>query len=306
MTIASYTESRLLGLLGKRSSGGKSWTHLNLLELAKYFGVSERTIRRAKASLENRPDLVRFRTVSTGPGRGHKIMAALTSKLSGTSGELLSKDTAGKARSIRNKVGGQRVDSSRPPANIKRELLRNSFKQTPAIAGLAKKQASPRQKKLAHVLKRQLWDWEQWENMKVERSEAHTYGYCLKALAAGFSIQTIQKAFGEALREAHGLATDLGLANGNPTQNIFSSSSTVSKAWNRLKAWRLKSFGPRDYSGPNYMREHSYTSEVKSNPTHPGMAGNATKHPETRHRPDPRPHTQDQSPRFASILEALA
>jgi len=102
------------------------------------------------------------------------------------------------------------------------------------------------------------------------------------------------------------LATDLGLANGNPTQNIFSSSSTVSKAWNRLKAWRLKSFGPRDYSSPYYMREHSCTSEVKSNPSQTGIARNATKHPKTRHRPDPRPHMQDQSPRFASILEALA
>ena len=293
MTVASYTESRLLGLLGKRSSGGKPWAHLNLQELAKYFGVSERTIRRAKASLENRPDLVRFRTVSSGPGRGHKIMAALTAKLSGTSGELLPKDTAGKARAIRNKVGGQRVDSSRPPANIKRESFHDSFKQTPAIAGLAKRQASPRQKKLAHVLKRQLWDWESWENMKVARSEPHAYGYCLKALAAGFSVQAIQRAFGEALRECHGLAIDLGLANGNPTQNIFCSSSTVSKAWNRLKAWRLKSLEPRVGASPDYMRHHSYTSGVKSNP-------------ETRHRPDPRPHMQDQSPRFASILEALA
>lgn len=304
MILVKRTESRLLGLIKHRTRRGKIWTQLNLVNLAKLFQVSERTVRRAKANLESRPDLVRFRTVSTGPGRGHKIIAALVSDLSGTSGELLPKDTEGKARSIRTKIGGQRLKSSQPPANIYREPLRGSFKQTLAIAGLAKKQASPRQKKLAHVLKRQLWDWEQWENSKVSRSEAHTYGYCVKALAAGFSVQAIHKAFADSLRECHGLATDIGLANGNPIHHVFSSSSTVSRAYKRLQAWRVKSLGPRGGASPNYMRPHSYGSQEKGSPPLPGVSKKATLHMKTRH--DPRPHMQDQTPRFASIMEALA
>jgi hypothetical protein len=226
--------SRLLGLIKSRSGSDHYWVRLNLSELAMFMDLNPRTLARAKAELDS-IGLVRFRTISNGTGRGHKLHAALSERLKGKRGELLHCSKCGEERHSWDRIGGNRIErpQSRPPdipLSIGSLREHQKVKPQPAKASLAQSGPTKKQVRFAHWLKRDLWERFSWDNLKVERSDAHLFGFALRSIVAGFDLNQIYRSFEKALTQMHATATDVGLIQGNPRTVRFSLSSTVALA----------------------------------------------------------------------------
>jgi len=166
--------------------------------------------------------LVKFRTISNGEGRGHKLHAALSERLKGKRGELLHCLKCGKERHSWDRIGGKRIERpTKRPHEIATTIgsLRehHEIKPQPAKAILAKRDPTKAQVRFAHWLKRDLWDRSAWDNLKIERSDAHLLGFALRAIVAGHDTEQIHCCFEKALKDMHGTATDVGLLQGHPT-----------------------------------------------------------------------------------------
>jgi len=301
MTPSSY---RLLGLIQKRSeSDSVTWIRLNLSELATSFGLSERTLKRAKAELDGF-GLVKFRTISNGKGKGHKLYACLPSKLKGKRGELLHATKAGKERISRTKVGGKVIH--RPTIKPRPSDTTNtigSYKEhhneKPTVRRGLERKPTSKQIALAHWLKRELWNRHSWDNCKVQKSDAHAFGFALRAIKAGFDVDQIHRAFESALKVMHGTATDVGLNTGQPTHTFFCLSSTVSLAQRNLQKWRAGT-APRMWqsrANPTRVLIHAHREKSDAHRTRPIIPAS---HDRTN-APVPT-----QSARFADIMAALA
>ena len=301
MTPSAY---RLLGLIQKRSeSDSVYWIRLNLSELAESFNLSERTLKRAKAELDGF-GLVKFRTISNGKGKGHKLYACLPSKLKGKRGELLHATKAGKERISRTKVGGKVIH--RPTIKPRPSDTTNTIglpskhhNEKPTVRQGLERKPTSKQIALAHWLKRELWKRHSWDNCKVQKSDAHAFGFALRAIRAGFDIEEIHKAFEKALKVMHGTATDVGLNTGQPTHTLFCLSSTVSLAQRTLQKWRASVASHTRSSSPSPTRSRIHTHREKSDahrtsPTIPARY-------DRTNAPVPT-----QSARFADIMAALA
>ena len=309
MTPSAY---RLLGLIQKRSqSDSVYWIRINLSELAASFNLSERTLKRAKAELDGY-GLVKFRTISNGEGKGHKLHACLPHKLKGKRGELLHSTKAGKERISRTKVGGKVINKptikTRPrDTTITIGLPSKHHDEKPTVRqGLGSKPTS-KQIALAHWLKRELWKRHSWDNCKVMKSDAHAFGFALRAIKAGFDIEEIHRAFEAALKVMHGTATDVGLKRGSATTTFFALSSTVSLGERYLQKTR-SSGNDRAFWRPRKASiHHPHVFREKGKPSGDAPAKNATSHPEMRHSRRPANKPQPcQRARFASIMDALA
>ena len=308
MTPSAY---RLLGLIQKRSeSDSVYWIKINLSELAASFGLSERTLKRAKAELDGF-GLVKFRTISNGKGKGHKLYACLPSKLKGKRGELLHATKAGKERISRTKVGGQVIHKPtlKPrPSDTTNTIgsLQEHHNEKPTVRqGLGSK-PTLKQVALAHWLKRELWKRHSWDNCKVIKSDAHAFGFALRAIKSGFDIEEIHQAFEQALKVMHGTATDVGLNRGNPTNTFFSLSSTVSLGERYLKNIRSSGNARPTWRPREASIHHPHVFREKENTLGKDVAKNATSNPEMRHDRSPIKPQPCQRARFASIMDALA
>jgi hypothetical protein len=301
MTPSAY---RLLGLIQKRSeSDSVYWIRLNLSELAESFNLSERTLKRAKAELDGF-GLVKFRTISNGKGKGHKLYACLPSKLKGKRGELLHATKAGKERISRTKVGGQVIHKPtlkpRPSDTTNTiGLPSKHHNEKPTVRQGLERKPTSKQIALAHWLKRELWKRHSWDNCKVQKSDAHAFGFALRAIQAGFDIEEIHKAFEKALKVMHGTATDVGLNTGQPTQTLFCLSSTVSLAQRTLQKWRAGA-APRMWqsrANPTRVLIHAHREKSDTHRTRPTIQTSCAR----TNAPVPT-----QSARFADIMAALA
>jgi hypothetical protein len=289
MTPSAY---RLLGLIQHRSARPSvTWIKVNLSEIAGSVKLSERTLKRAKAELDGY-GLVKFRTVSTGEGRGHKLHACLPSKLVGKRNELLHQSRTGKARISRTKVGGKVIHKPRlkpRPRDTSNTIgSRSEHKVLNSITVKRSLGTEPSRKQvaLAHWMKHELWRRHSWDNCKVMKSDAHAFGFALRAIKAGFDIEAIHKAFEAALRTMHGTATDVGLNSGQPTNTLFCLSSTVSLAQRLLKKSAPRQHEPNPRSGSGSSRNRA---------------------PTLHHKPArQRALVPSQSARFAYIAYALA
>ena len=302
MTPSAY---RLLGLIQKRSeSDSVTWIRLNLSELAPSFGFSERTLKRAKAELDGF-GLVKFRTISNGEGRGHKLHACLPHKLVGKRGELLHSTKAGKERISRTKVGGKVINKptiqSRPrdTTNTIGSLQEHHNEKPTVRRSLEQRVPSSKQVALAHWLKRELWNRHSWDNCKVMKSDAHAFGFALRAIKAGFDIEEIHRAFEAALKVMHGTATDVGLNTGQPSHTFFCLSSTVSLAQRTLQKWRagVASHTRSSRPSPTRSRIHAHREKSDTHRTRPTIQTSCAR----TNAPVPT-----QSARFADIMAALA
>jgi len=301
MTPSAY---RLLGLIQKRSqSDSVYWIRINLSELASSFDLSERTLKRAKAELDGF-GLVKFRTIFNGEGKGHKLYACLPHKLVGKRGELLHSTKAGKERISRTKVGGKVINKptikSRPrdTTNTIGSLQEHHNEKPTVRQGLERKPTS-KQIALAHWLKRELWKRHSWDNCKVMKSDAHAFGFALRAIQAGFDIEEIHEAFEKALKVMHGTATDVGLNTGQPTQTLFCLSSTVSLAQRTLQKWRAGA-APcmwQSRANPTRVLIHAHREKSEAHRTRPTIQTICAR----TNAPVPT-----QSARFADIMAALA
>ncbi len=227
--------ARLLGLVKHRSKGKAFWISICLADIAELMQLSPRTLARAKAELEGY-GLVKWRTISNGTGKGHKLYAALPGNLRGR-GELLQwKGTH--ERHTWTRIGGKRIERPKPrphdiTLNDKGNRRLHQQKPRPP-ANLERCKPSKKQVALAHWLKRDLWNRFAWDNCKVKRSDAHLFGYALRGIVAGYDLEAISRCFEKALKSRHGLATDIGLQTGSPTGVFFECSSTVSMALQEL------------------------------------------------------------------------
>ena len=301
MTPSAY---RLLGLIQKRSeSDSVYWIKINLSELAASFGLSERTLKRAKAELDGF-GLVKFRTISNGKGKGHKLYACLPHKLAGKRGELLHATKAGKERISRTKVGGQVIHKPtlKPrPSDTTNTIgsLQEHHNEKPTVRQGLERKPTSKQVKLAHWLKHELWKRHSWDNCKVQKSDAHAFGFALRAIQAGFDIEEIHKAFEKALKVMHGTATDVGLNTGQPTHTLFCLSSTVSLAQRTLQKWRA-GVAPRMWqsrANPTRVLIHAHREKSEAHRTRPTIQTSCAR----TNAPVPT-----QSARFADIMAALA
>ena len=429
---------RLLGLIKHRSqSESVYWVRLNLTEIGESLQLTRRTMMRAKAELIEM-GLIRFRTISNGTGRGHKVHAALPERLRGLRGELLHSNR-GRDRRSWTKIGGRRIERvTRRPRDTtytKGTLTCSSYKTPPAPRGgfgqkpsqdfkscahhaageggirslstvrrtrtykkrLIKSQLlyqlsrrkldqrfckpsvvrlpqrrfskpllsgghhfdtvgssfgphnaivvrcreganrthsqtaskssseqltnsqlvtsfparqseqathkrplqhspSKRQIRFAHWLKRDLWNRHWWENCKIQRSDAHLFGYALRSLLAGHDLNAISDCFERALKEMHGTATDVGLLTGD-SHTVFSLSSTVSRATDYLRTHRKRAEG-KEPDGIAKRSVGSCDDFDKKLPT-------AGFEPATAVRIEPATN-HCQRARFKSIMDALA
>lgn len=308
MTPSAY---RLLGLIQKRSqSDSVYWIRINLSELAASFGLSERTLARAKAELDGF-GLVKFRTISNGEGKGHKLYACLPSKLKGKRGELLHSTKAGKERISRTKVGGKVIHrpTIKPrPHDTSNTIgsLQEHHNEKPTFRRRLVGKPTSKQVALAHWLKRELWKRHSWDNCKVMKSDAHAFGFALRAIKAGFNIEEIHRAFEAALKVMHGTATDVGLSTGQPSHTFFSLSSTVSLGERYLKNIRSSGNDRPTWRPRKASIHHPHVFREKENRRQNDVAKNATSHPEMRHDRSPIKSQPCQRARFASIMDALA
>ena len=308
MTPSAY---RLLGLIQKRSqSDSVYWIKINLSELAASFGLSERTLKRAKAELDGF-GLVKFRTISSGKGKGHKLYACLPSKLKGKRGELLHATKAGKERISRTKVGGQVIHKpALKPRPSDTTYTIGSYKEhhneKPTVRRDLGSKPTSKQVALAHWLKRELWKRHSWDNCKVQKSDAHAFGFALRAIKAGFDVDQIHKAFEQALKVMHGTATDVGLNTGQPTHTLFCLSSTVSLAQRNLQNIRNSGNDWAFWRQRKVPVHHPCFYREKEKPSGDAPEKNATSHPEMRHDRSPIKSQPCQRARFASIMDALA
>jgi hypothetical protein len=277
---------------------------LNLSEIAQVMSLSVRTLARAKAELDGY-GLVKFRTISNGEGKGHKLHACLPHKLAGKRGELLHATKAGKERISRTKVGGEVIHrptlKPRPhdtPYTIG-SYKEHQYKKTPTVRQGLERKATSKQVKLAHWLKRELWKRHFWDNCRVQKSDSHAFGYALRAIQAGFDISEIHRAFESALKVMHGVATDVVLNTGQPTHTLFCLSSTVSLAQRTLQKWRVGVASHTRSSSPSPTRSRTHTHRKKGDAhrTRPTIPASYDR----TNAPVPT-----QSARFADIMAALA
>ena len=89
--------------------------------------------------------------------------------------------------------------------------------------------ATRKQIRLAYFHARSGCTWFGWDNLKVKIQPEVAKSLWLAGFLAGFDAKTIDKAFDDALHESHGMATDVGLNEGNPRLK-FEMSHTVSIA----------------------------------------------------------------------------
>ena len=89
--------------------------------------------------------------------------------------------------------------------------------------------ATRKQIRLAYFHARSGCTWSIWDNCKVKEQPEVAKSLWLAGFLAGFDAKTIDKAFDDALHESHGMATDVGLNEGNPRLK-FEMSHTVSLA----------------------------------------------------------------------------
>ena len=89
--------------------------------------------------------------------------------------------------------------------------------------------ATRKQIRLAYFHARSGCTWSIWDNCKVKEQPEVAKSLWLAGFLAGFDAKTIDKAFDDALHESHGMATDVGLNEGNPRLK-FEMSHTVSIA----------------------------------------------------------------------------
>jgi hypothetical protein len=284
--------ARLLGLIKHRSGFDQYWVRLNLSELASFMDLTPRTLARAKAELDSM-GLVKFRTISNGEGRGHKLHAALSERLKGKRGELLHCSRCGKERHSWDRIGGNRIHRpTRRPHDISytKGSLREhqKIKTLPAKAILSKRNPTKRQIAFAHWLKRDLWDRSSWDNLKIERSDAHLFGFALRSIVAGHDAEKIHRCFERALKEMHGTATDVGLLQGNPTSVRFSLSSTVSRAGRMLSRGEFVTPYKKELISTGIVTDKRAIGVENSN------------------RKAPREQRLNQSARILGIIEALA
>jgi hypothetical protein len=169
---------------------------------------------------------------------------------------------------------------------------------------------------LAHWLKRELWKRHSWDNCKVQKSDAHAFGFALRAIKAGFDVDQIHKAFEQALKVMHGTATDVGLNTGRPTQTLFCLSSTVSLGERYLKNIRSSGNARPTWRPRKASIHHPHVFREKESTMGKDVAKNATSNPEMRHDQTARcrvrtcdtspPNRPSQRARFASIMDALS
>jgi hypothetical protein len=302
MTPSAY---RLLGIIQHRSaSDSVDWLSLSIVDLAASLKLSERTLRRAKAELDGY-GLVKFRTVSTGEGRGHKLHACLPSKLVGKRGELLHQSSNGKIRIARTKVGGRVIHKPRlkrrPHDTTNTIGLRSKHQdnKTLTVKRTLGSKPSKKQIALAHWLKRELWERHSWDNCKVMRSDAHAFGFALRAIQSGFDIDAIHAAFESALKTMHGTATDVGLSSGSPTQTLYCLSSTVSLAQRKLSERDHARFKFNRNTRPKSSRHHRHIHQEKDAPSYHMPPDR------TQERRSTAP-ASSQVTRFSDIMSALA
>ena len=89
--------------------------------------------------------------------------------------------------------------------------------------------ATRKQIRLAYFHARSGCTWSFWDNIKIKEQPEVAKSLWLAGFLAGFDAKTIDKAFDDALHESHGMATDVGLNEGNPRLK-FEMSHTVSLA----------------------------------------------------------------------------
>ena len=302
MTPSAY---RLLGIIQHRSaSDSVDWLTLNIAEIATSLKLSERTLRRAKAELDGY-GLVKFRTVSTGEGRGHKLHACLPHKIAGKRGELLHQSSNGRARISRTKIGGRVINKptlKRRPHDTSNTIGSRSEhhdKKTPTVKRSFASKPSENQVRLAHWLKRELWRRNSWDNCKVMKSDAHAFGFALRAIQAGHDVKEIHRAFEAALKTMHATATDVGLSSGQPTQTFYCLSSTVSLAQSKLRNRADTVFKSNRETRPKSSRKRSHTYQIKDVPSY-------KKPPERAQIRRSNSPATSQVKRFADIMSALA
>jgi len=297
---------RLLGLIKHRAqSESVYWVRLNLSEIGESLQLTRRTMMRAKAELIEM-GLIRFRTISNGTGRGHKIHAALPERLRGKRGELL--DThKGRYRNSWTKIGGRPIERiTRRPRDTtytKGTLRVHHIKPRPTKwANLARRQPSKRQVAFAHWLKRDLWERFWWENCKIQRSDAHLFGYALRSLTAGHDINAISHCFERALKEMHGTATDVGLLAGD-SHTVFCLSSTVSRATEYLQSYQRRAEGKEPHGIPQGSVGSRDSASKKDSSWVRTCDNDSQKQPKLSETRQP---SECQRARFASIMDALA
>ncbi len=89
--------------------------------------------------------------------------------------------------------------------------------------------ATTKQIRLAYFHARSACTWSIWDNCKVKEQPTVAKSLWLAGLLAGYSPKAIDRAFDEALHYGHGMATDVGLNEGNPRMK-FEMSIVVSYA----------------------------------------------------------------------------
>lgn len=238
--------ARLKGFLLRRLRGKAIWVKLDFKAFEKLTGLSDRQIRRAKNTLQERDHDLVFRTVlkrkTDSPkehNRGWQVIVALKDTLAYDK-EPLFEDTDGKSRHLRedlmssdierlpdtlsNKKGpkGQQIETT--TAKPKFNFFVNNSKLFPE---------TPKLRRFAHFLKRLLTN-RHWDNCKIIFRPAHAYNYVLKGLRMGADRDDILYAYGGALESRHQDATDFGLNKGDPTMK-WEPSSTASLAIEVLK-----------------------------------------------------------------------
>jgi hypothetical protein len=124
------------------------------------------------------------------------------------------------------------------------------------------------------------------------KSDAHAFGFALRAIQAGHDVEEIHRAFEAALKTMHATATDVGLSSGQPTQTFYCLSSTVSLAQRKLRDRAGAVFKPHRETRPKSSRKR----DVQSYQMPPGI---------TKIRRSTAPATS-QVKRFADIMSALA
>lgn len=207
------------------------------------------------------------------------------------------------------RIGGSRIERPSPRPHdiaITKGSLRehHDLKPTPPKADLAKRGPTKRQVAFAHWLKRDLWDRSWWDNCKVERSDAHLFGFALRSIAAGYDLERIYRSFDAALREMHGTATDVGLIKGNPTTVRFSLSSTVAKAAQLLGKSEFVTVFKKPVTGGIGVEKPQPSGEFVS-PYKKGAVASSSDERNKSDRKAPRRPRINQSARLLAIIDAL-
>ena len=115
------------------------WVRLRFDVIAESFGVTDRTLRRAKRRLEQDPDL-KFRTLSKGNGSGWQVIVGQEAKLLWDKEPLFYKRWRDgmRSRNVRNKHCGQSVEG--PQHTPVQGIRRRATKQSERIKRLPSKQ----------------------------------------------------------------------------------------------------------------------------------------------------------------------